>query len=134
MPGLAGHDFGDAIRFAANAVEEDCPDEDRVSLDLNVFWAFTEGFLSETACSLTKNEVDSLAVSSFCLACELATRFLDDYILGDKYFKTSGPGHNLVRARCQIALAKDMLRKMDAMDALVQRYARKFADRDKADK
>ena len=26
MPGLVGHDFGDAIRFAANFVEEDCPD------------------------------------------------------------------------------------------------------------
>ena len=133
MPGLAGHDFGDAIRFAANTVEEDCPDEDRVSLDLNVFWAFTEGFLSETACSLTKEEVDSLAVSAFCLACELATRFLDDYILGDKYFKTSGPEHNLVRARCQIALAKDMLKKMDAMDALVKRYARKYAGLEKTD-
>ena len=24
MPGLVGHDFGDAIRFAANFVEEDC--------------------------------------------------------------------------------------------------------------
>lgn len=24
MPGLVGHDFGDAIRFAANYVEEDC--------------------------------------------------------------------------------------------------------------
>lgn len=25
MPGLVGHDFGDAIRFAANYVEEDSP-------------------------------------------------------------------------------------------------------------
>ena len=133
MPGLAGHDFGDAIRFAANTVEEDCPDGDRATLDLNVFWAFTEGFLSETACSLTKNEVDSLAVSGFCLACELAVRFLNDYILGDKYFKISFPEHNLVRARCQIALSKDMLKKMDAMDALVQRYARKYADRKNTD-
>ncbi len=127
MPGLTGHDFGDAIRFAANTVEEDCPDAGRAKLDLNVFWAFTEGFLSETACSLTKNEVDSLAMSGFCLACELATRFLGDYILGDKYFKISYPEHNLIRARCQIALAEDMLKKMDAMDALVHRYAKKYA-------
>ena len=28
MPGLMGHDFGDAIRFAANRCEEDCPDPD----------------------------------------------------------------------------------------------------------
>ncbi len=127
MPGLVGHDFGDAIRFAANTVEEDCPESERASLDLNTFWAFAGGFLSETARSLTEKEVSSLAESCFCLACELATRFLDDYILGDKYFKTAYPGHNLVRAKCQIALAKDMRRKMDAMDAVVRRYAAVYA-------
>ena len=126
MPGLVGHDFGDAIRFAANTVEEDCRDFEKASLDLNVFWAFAQGFLSETASSLTGAEVDTLAESCFGITCELATRFLDDYILGDRYFKTAYPGHNLVRARCQAALANDMLRKMDAMDALVKRYARMY--------
>lgn len=53
---------------------------------------------------------------------ELATRFLDDYILGDPYFNISYPEHNLVRTRCQVALAKDMLKKMDAMQAIVQAY------------
>jgi len=47
-------------------------------------------------------------------------RFLDDYILGSPYFKTNYPEHNLVRARCQIALAKDMLCKLDEMDAIVR--------------
>ena len=41
-----------------------------------------------------------------------------DYIVGDKYFKVKKPKHNLVRTRCQIALAKDMLEKMDAMNAI----------------
>ena len=61
-----------------------------------------------------------LGVSCFALACELATRFLDDYILGDKYFKINYPEHNLVRTRCQIALAKDMRKKMDAMNAIAR--------------
>ena len=78
------------------------------------------------------SEVDSLAESCFCLTCELVTRFLDDYIVGDRYFKTSYPGHNLVRTRCQAALAKDMLVKMDAMDAIVQRYAREYGARREA--
>ena len=63
--------------------------------------------------------MDTLGPSCFALACELATRFLDDYIVGDKYFKVKKPKHNLVRTRCQIALAKDMLLKMDAMNAIV---------------
>jgi len=123
MPGLIGHDFGDAIRFAANFVEEDCPQAEKAGVDLNVFWAFAEGFLGKTAATLTENEIDTLALSSFCLACELSTRFLDDYIMGDKYFKIKSNRHNLERTRCQIALAKDMLKKMDAMNAIVRECA-----------
>ena len=119
MPGLVGHEFGDAIRFAANFVEEDSPRADKAGVNLNVYWAFAEGFLKETAATLTPREVETLGLSCFALACELATRFLDDYIVGDKYFKIKNAEHNLVRTRCQIALAKDMLLKMDAMNAIV---------------
>ena len=120
MPGLIAHDFGDAIRFAANFVEEDCPQVEKVGIDLNVFWAFAEGFLKKTAATLTENEIDTMALSCFSLACELSTRFLADYIMGDKYFNIRRNGHNLERTRCQIALAKDMLKKMDAMNAIVK--------------
>ncbi len=120
MPGLVGHDFGDAIRFAANFVEEDSPAAEEAGLNLNTYWAFAEGFLRETAPTLTEAEVDTLANSCFTLACELATRFLDDYIVGDKYFKIKDRKHNLTRTRCQIALAKDMQKKMDAMHAIVR--------------
>ena len=120
MPGLVGHDFGDAIRFAANFVEEDCEEADKAGLNLNVYWAFAEGFLKKTAATLTEAEIDTLGLSCFALACELATRFLDDYLVGDKYFKIRYEGHNFVRTRCQIALAQDMWRKMDAMNAIVK--------------
>ena len=120
MPGLVGHDFGDAIRFAANFVEEDSPEAEKAGVNLNIYWAFAEGFLKETAPTLTEAEVATLGNSCFTLACELSTRFLDDYITGDKYFKINYPQHNVVRTRCQIALAKDMQKKMDAMNAIVR--------------
>ena len=126
MPGLVGHDFGDAIRFAANFVEEDAEDYAKAGINLNIFWAFAEGFLKYTAKTLTENEISTLGLSCFVLACELATRFLDDYIVGDKYFNVKKNKHNLVRTRCQIALAKDMLEKMDAMQAIVNECARKY--------
>lgn len=129
MPGLVGHDFGDAIRFAANFVEEDSPEAEKAGLNLNIYWAFAEGFLKETAPTLTEAEAETLGNSCFTLACELSTRFLDDYITGDKYFKIKDPKHNLTRTRCQIALAKDMRKKMDAMNAIVRdgwkRYRRR---------
>ncbi len=120
MPGLMGHDFGDAIRFAANFVEEDCREYEKVGVNLEVFRAFAEGFLSMTAKTMTDTEVQTLALSCFVLTAELATRFLADYLDGDLYFNIKYPDHNLVRARCQIALAKDMLKHMDQMEKIVR--------------
>ena len=47
-------------------------------------------------------------------------------------FKVKKPQHNLVRTRCQIALAKDMLNKMDAMNAIVQDCARRYKETENA--
>ena len=123
MPGLMGHDFGDAIRFAANFVEEDCRDLEKVGVDLTVFRAFAEGFLSKTAKTMTDSELETLALSAFVLTAELATRFLADYLDGDLYFNIKSPDHNLVRTRCQIALAKDMLKHMEQMEQIVRECA-----------
>ena len=126
MPGLVGNDFGDAIRFASNFVEEDSREFDRAGVNMEVFRAFTEGFLKHTVHALTKEEIDTLALSSFVLATELAVRFLNDYLLGDPYFKIEYPEHNLVRARCQIALAKDMLKKLPEMEAVIRECAQNY--------
>ena len=119
MPGLVGYDFGDGIRFSANRVAEDCLDASQAKCDLGRFRAFAKGFLSQTADMLTELERNTLALSVFSMTVELAGRFLDDYIVGDKYFNIDYPTHNLVRARCQIALAKDVHKKLAEMRAFV---------------
>ena len=53
---------------------------------------------------------------------ELGLRFFQDYLAGDKYFKTHHPGQNLNRARVQFRLCesiearevsiRDMLKKL----------------------
>ena len=126
MPGIIASDFGDAVRFAANFTAEDSGDYDKVGVDLNIFWAFADGFLSQTAKALTELEINTLALSCYSLTCELATRFLADYLDGDRYFKINYPEHNVVRVRNQIALARDMEKKIEAMDAIVQGCAKKY--------
>ena len=123
MPGLMGHDFGDAIRFAANFVAEDCPEYDRVGIDLNVFEAFAQGFLEKTGATITREELDTLALSCVCMTAELAVRFLDDYLRGDKYFTIGYPEHNLVRTRNQIALCRDMIAHLEEMKEIIRRCA-----------
>lgn len=119
MPGLAAHDFGDTIRFAANTAAEDEADLSKVSLDLELFRAFAEGYIGAAGELLTLAEIQSMALGAATITLEQASRFLDDYITGDKYFKTRYPGHNLVRTRCQLALFADMMGKFDEMKAIV---------------
>ena len=128
----AGEAFGEfqmllADYDAANYVEEDCPNLEFVGVNLDVYSTFAEGFLNQNAKSLTKEEIETLPLSCFAITVELATRFLADYIAGDPYFHINYPEHNLVRARNQIALAKDMLVKMDAMERVVKECVEKYA-------
>ena len=88
MPGLVGHDFGDAIRFGANYVAEDSREYEKAGCSMELFSAFTRGFLSQTRDTLTTDEIRTLPLSVFTLAVELASRFLDDYLLGNVYFRT----------------------------------------------
>lgn len=120
MPGLAMHDFGDGVRFCASTAAEDEADLTKVSLDLAKYRAFAEGFLGETGDVLEPMEIETMALGAFTMTVELAVRFFDDYITGDRYFRTAYPRHNLVRGYCQLHLAEDMLRKRAQMDAIVR--------------
>ncbi len=123
MPGLACYDFGDTIRFAACTGEEDEKDTEKMKLDLSLFRAYTEGYLSQTADILTEKEIESLATGAAVITLELASRFLGDYLTGDKYFRIDYPEHNLVRARAQLALYKDMMLHMGDMQSIVKELA-----------
>ena len=121
MPGLAGFDFGDAIRFIANTATEDEKDLSKVMLDLGKFEAFTKGFIDGCGESLTPKEIETLPLGAITITTECGIRFLTDYLDGDRYFKINYPDHNLDRALCQLQLAKDMISKQAEMSAIVQR-------------
>jgi len=115
MPGYAAHDFGDAVRFACNTASEDEEDLSKVSLNLQGFGKLAEGFVAPLLGMITETEFSTLPDGVLIITMELAARFLKDYLDGDVYFKCRKPLHNLIRARCQIALAKDMEKKMGEM-------------------
>ena len=119
MPGLAGFDFGDAMRFAANSRAEDSTDLENVKIDLKKFEAFTRGYLESVGNTLTSNELKSLVLGTITMTIECGLRFLTDYIDGDNYFKVDHPEHNLQRARCQLTLAQDMMINLYKMQAIV---------------
>ncbi len=120
MPGSSLYDFGDAIRYGASTAAEDEEDLSKISLDMNLFRLFTEGFLSEVRGFLPDDEIRLLPLGVRVITCELAMRFLTDYIDGDLYFKVRSPYHNLVRARAQMKLLTDIESKSDDMNAIIE--------------
>ncbi len=121
MPGLSLYDFGDSIRFGANTGAEDETDLDKVTLDLDLFEAFTRGYLKGCAGSLTETEVRMLPMGAKLMTYECGIRFLGDFLTGDHYFKIHRENHNLDRARTQFKLVADMEEKWNEMAAIVER-------------
>ncbi len=124
MPGLVAFDFGDAIRVAASTAYEDEKDLSKVALDISKYEAFTKGFVLSVKDSLLQAEKETLALGAIAMTVECGMRFLTDYVNGDKYFKIHYPDHNLVRARCHLVLAKDMIEHLDEMQAIVDKYSK----------
>lgn len=123
MPGLACHDFGDTIRFAACRGTENDRNLDNMKIDLELFRAFAEGYIGETSDFLTDQELNSMALGAATITLELASRFLDDYLVGDKYFRIAYPTENLDRTRSQLSLFQDMMLHLDEMDKIVHEVA-----------
>ena len=121
MPGLSLYDFGDSIRFGASTGAEDEQDLSKISIDLELFEAFTNGFLTGCAGSLTDKEIEMLPMGAKLMTYECGIRFLADFLVGDTYFKIHREGHNLDRARTQFKLVADMEAKWDQMKAIVEK-------------
>ena len=122
MPGLAANDFGDSIRFGASTAEEDEPDLDKVHFDINLYDIYTKGYLEMAKDVLTSAEIASLPWGARLMTLECGMRFLADYLQGDVYFKTAYPEHNLVRARTQFRLVKEMEEQFDQMNEILKKY------------
>ncbi|MBO6158700.1 MAG: aminoglycoside phosphotransferase family protein [Firmicutes bacterium] len=124
MPGACAYDFGDSIRFGASSAEEDEKDLSKVFMRLDLFEAYTRGYMKAVGNTLTEAEAKSLSIGSIVITFETGIRFLGDYLNGDVYFKTAYPEHNLVRARTQFKLVADMEKKLPQMEEIVDRYYR----------
>ena len=108
MPGSSLFDFGDSIRFGASTAAEDEQDLSKVHFSMERFSAYARGYLGAVKETITPREAELLPYSAFLMTAECGMRFLTDYLLGDVYFTTKYPAHNLVRARTQCRLAEEM--------------------------
>ena len=123
MPGAVAWDFGDLIRTSTCAAPEDERDLSRIEVRLDLYEAIATGYVEATRGFLTSAELESLPSGGQVITFELGMRFLTDYLMGDRYFKTSREGHNLDRARAQFRLLARLEALDEAARAAVERAA-----------
>lgn len=123
MPSFVFSDYGDFLRTAANSVAEDSPDFGGIKFRMDIFEAFTRGYLASTRDFLTPAERDLLPYAAALFPFMQCARFLTDYINGDTYYKIGYAEHNLVRSRNQLALYRDVRRHDEVMSQFISKCA-----------
>lgn len=126
MPGYVLSDFGDFIRTGANKGAEDDPNLENVELDLDIFEAYTKGYLENAASFLTEVEIENLAFGAKLLTYMQTVRFLTDYIDGDTYYKINYGNHNLIRTNAQFKFLLSLEEHFDKMQEIVTAAAEKY--------
>ena len=124
MPGLSINDFGDSIRFGANHSKEDEKDLSKVNFDIELYEAYTRGFLEGARGGLTPAELEYLPWGAKLMTLECGIRFLTDYLDGDNYFRIHYPEQNLDRCRTQFKLVADMEAQWEQMHSIVKELAK----------
>lgn len=110
MPGYSLFDFGDLVRFTAATAPEDERDLDLMSVDLELYGAIRDGYLSVAGGLLNGFEREHLGFAARLVTLTLGARFLEDHVRDGGYFKEARPGHNLDRARAQLRLVAELER------------------------
>lgn len=119
MPGFVMSDFGDFMRTAGNTGKEDDVNPDNVSFNMEIFKAYTQGYLESAKSFLTAIEIDLLPFGAKLMTYMQLTRFLADYLNGDTYYKISNPIHNLQRSKAQFKLLKSIEANYNGMQRFI---------------
>lgn len=122
MPGFVLSDIGDFIRTGANTGAEDDENLDRVHVNMEIFKAYTKGYMETAKAFLTPSEIKMLPYGGRLLTYMQTVRFLTDYINGDTYYKIHGPKHNLQRTKAQFKLLQSLEAHADEMDAFMTEW------------
>lgn len=119
MPSFIFSDYGDFLRTAANTAAEDEPDLNKIDFNMEIFKAFTKGYVEGTKDFLLPIEKENLPYAAMLFPYMQAVRFLADYINGDTYYKIKYPEHNLVRTKAQWKLFECAEAKEEEMRKLL---------------
>jgi Ser/Thr protein kinase RdoA (MazF antagonist) len=122
MPGYVLSDIGDFIRTGANTGAEDDTNLDNVNVNMEIFKAYTRGYMETAQSFLTPLEISMLPYGGRLLTYMQTVRFFTDYINGDTYYKIHHPQHNLQRTKAQFKLLQNLEEHADEMDGFMKEW------------
>lgn len=122
MPGFVLSDIGDFIRTAVNTGSEDDENLDNIQVNMEIFEAYTRGYMDRAKAFLTPQEIQLLPYGGRLLTYMQTVRFLADYINGDVYYKTHKPKHNLIRSIAQFTFLQRLEEKSAEMDHFMSQW------------
>ena len=106
MPGSVFSDLGDMIRTYANVHGEESTAFDQIQANEQITAEIIQCFCQKI--SLSPIEKKNLRFAGKAITLMQCVRFLTDFLMGDIYYKTNSPFHNLDRAKNQLALFDSM--------------------------
>ncbi len=119
MPSYVFSDYGDFLRTGANTGAEDDRELDNVNFNLDIFRAFTKGYLESARSFLLPVEIENLPYAAALFPYMQCVRFLTDYLNGDTYYKIQYPEHNLTRTKAQFRLLQSVEAKYGQMQEYI---------------
>ena len=108
MPSFIFSDYGDFLRSGANTGLEDDKNLDNVNFNMEIFQAFTKGYLESGKSFLLPIEIENLPYAAALFPYMQCVRFLADYINGDTSDNIQYPEHNLLRTTAQFNLLQSV--------------------------
>lgn len=122
MPGYVLSDIGDFIRTGANTGAEDDANLDNVNVNMEIFKAYTRGYMETAQSFLTSLEISMLPYGGRLLTYMQTVRFFTDYINGDTYYKIHHPQHNMQRTKAQFKFLQSLEEHAKEMDDFMKEW------------
>jgi Ser/Thr protein kinase RdoA (MazF antagonist) len=122
MPGYVLSDIGDFIRTGANTGAEDDTNLNHVNVNMEIFKAYTRGYMETAQSFLTPLEISMLPYGGRLLTYMQTVRFFTDYINGDTYYKIRHPQHNLQRTKAQFKFLQSLEEHTEEMDGFMKEW------------
>ena len=122
MYGTILTDIADSIRTICVSETEDEDDLSKLYFKYDYFEEFIKSYLIKNKMHLTSYELNNIVKSIELIFLEQGVRFLTDYLNGNNYFKISYASQNLVRAKNQLYLSKEVVNNKNRLDLIISSY------------